>query len=675
MNMRRSLWADRLWVLSLASLLGGAGPCPGQAPPEPPVAALPGQPVQVSAQAVPPAGAAADVMAVEKATRLSQMYSVEEPETIQIFLGESHKLSVVGVQKVVISDPEIVEVVPVTTEVLVLNAKKPGSTIITLFEESGERQVRVLVAHNDLALAARVKTAIGYPDVNVLIAEENIVLEGEVEDQDERNRAVSIASAFLSAVRPTSAQTKGAANVYNTTQFPAGDSTGEGDVSDATSYTQPTPDGILDFLRIRNQKQIRLRVVVVALTKEGSKDFGLRFGDEVTYGVSYIENIPGPGAGAQWLGDQVRALTHGTVAPQGSDAAYTVSLRTLETTGNAKILAKPVLVTLDGAEASFLAGGKVILSTSSIIGGLFQTTTQTEEFGVKVFFRPKIMPNGNINLFVTPKVSEVPVEFADGSFRIDSRNTRNNVEVRSGDTIVLSGLFRVDESLNEIKFPWLADIPILGYLFKNTIRGKRFSEVMFLVTPDIVANPGYAAVDGTMETELGETKALLQRGRAFGTANPEMASKGPRFEPRTYAAAMPMTLAEAERDARIARGQAGAYTIEEIPLEAASAKPKAVTRKVTTKKVSPAAPAARAAAPPPQPAPAAVVKANPPAKTEPAPPPAVGTIQPIPMADALPPVVPAAPSAETAPATMPAPSAESPLNNLPRPTAPTLRPR
>lgn len=663
MRTQRSTRVSRRLALPLACALAGApvvGLC--QLTSEPPRAALPAQPVQPVAQPDPQVlGTTVQVAPPDKPT---QTYPVVEPETVQIFLGESHKLSVAGVQKVVISDPEIVEVVPVTTEVLVLNAKKPGTTIITLFEQSGERQVRVLVAHNDLALAMRVKSAIGYPNVNVLIAEENIILEGEVEDQDERNRAVSIASAFLSAVRPSQAKSSGAANVYNTTQFPAGDNTTEGDVSDATSYTQPTPEGILDFMRIRNQKQVRLRVVVVALTKEGSKDFGLRFGDEVTYGISYIENIPGPGAGGQWLSDQVRSLTHGTVAPQGSDAAYTVSLRTLETSGDAKILAKPVLVTLDGAEASFLAGGKVILSTSSIIGGIFQTTTQTEEFGVKVFFRPKIMPNGNINLFVTPKVSEVPVEFADGSFRIDSRNTRNNVEVRSGDTIVLSGLFRVDESLNQNKFPWLADIPVLGYLFKNTIRGHRFSEVMFLVTPDIVQSPAYAAVDATMETEMGETKALLQRERAFGTANPDMASKGPRFEPRTYAAAAPMTLAEAERDARIARGQSGPYTIEEIPVEQAAPKRAPAPKKATVAKK--AAPPPAPAAPPAEALPAAVAPA--------APVPAVGTIQPIPMADVPPAPVPPAqvvPSSGAAPA----PSAETPLNNLPRPTAPTLRPR
>ncbi len=650
---RNALSARRL-AMGLGCILLGAPAAPGQPmPAPPPQAALPAQPVMAVAQ---------PGLKVEAAEKPTEMYAVAEPETIQIFLGESHKMSVGGVQRIVISDPEIVEVVPVTTEILVLNAKKPGTTIITLFEASVERQVRVLVAHNDLALAMRVKGAIGYPNVNVLIAEENIILEGEVEDQDERNRAVSVASAFLSAVRPSQAQTQGAANVYNTTQFPAGDCTTEGDVSDATSYTLPTPQGILDFLRIRNQKQVRLRVYVVALTKQGSKDFGFRFGDEVTYGVNYVETIPGPGAAGQWLGDQVRTLIHGAVAPEGSDVAYTVTLRTLETSGDAKILAKPVLITLDGAESSFLAGGKVILTRTALVGGLFQTTTQTEEYGVKVFFRPKIMSNGNINLYVTPKVSEFPVEFADGSFRIDSRNTRNNVEVRPGDTIVLSGLFRLDEEFNQNKFPWLSDIPILGYMFKNTVRGKRFEEVVFLVTPDIVSSPGYAAVDATMETEMGETKALMQRERIFATANPEMASKGPRFEPRAYAAAEPMTLAEAERDARIARGQAGPYTIEEIPLEQASSRPATVRRASAPKKV----------AAPPAPAPVPVVAAP----AAPAPVPAVGTIQEIPMpgaAPAAPAAVAPAPAAE--PEALPAPAADMPLNNLPRPTAPTLRPR
>ena len=450
---------------------------------------------------------------------------MRELETYQIFMGESEKISVSGLTRVIISDPNVVEVIVPTTDVIILNAKQPGTSILTLFERDTERMIRILVVENNVALAMRIKAAIGYPNIRVIIAEQNIILEGDVDNQDERNRAVTIASAFLPAIRGQQNAPQTVSNVYNSTTYPV-PNTGEGDVADAAAFSLPTPEGIFDFLRVTNPRQIRLRVQVVRIGANALKDFGLRFADQAIYGIGYTEEIPGPGAGGigkkPLLGDQVRRLVHGLVVPQGSEVGYSVALRTLENEGKAKTLARPVLTTLDGAEASFLAGGKVILNSSTVVGGQLVTSTFTEEVGVKIFFRPKIMPNGNINLFVTPKVAEPPVSIdSQGSVFIAARNTRNNVEIRPGDTMILAGLFSIDQSVNVNKFPWLAEIPIIGELFKNRVRRGGQEEVMFLVTPEIVRTPSSLAVTPAMSTELGETKVFLQEQRAFSSMAPD----------------------------------------------------------------------------------------------------------------------------------------------------------
>lgn len=447
--------------------------------------------------------------------------SSQQMETYQIFVGESEKIRVTGLTRVIISDPNVVEVIVPTTDVIVLNAKQPGTSILTLFERDSERMIRILVVENNVALATRIKAAIGYPGVRVIIAEQNIILEGDVETQDERNRAVTIASAFLPAIRGQQTAPQSVSNVFNTTTYPA-PNTSEGDVADASAFSLPTPEGIFDFLRVTNPRQIRLRIQVVRIGSNALKDFGLRFAEQAIYGIGYNEQISGPGRGASgqkpWLGDQVRRLVHGLVIPQGSEVGYSVALRTLENEGKAKTLARPVITTLDGAEASFLAGGKVILNSSTVVGGQLVTTTFTEEVGVKVFFRPKIMPNGNINLFVTPKVAEPPVPIdAQGSVFIAARNTRNNVEMRPGDTMILAGLFSIDEAANVNKFPWLAEIPIIGELFKNRVRRGGQEEVMFLVTPEIVTTPSNLAVGPSMGTEMGATKVFLQEQRVFSS--------------------------------------------------------------------------------------------------------------------------------------------------------------
>ncbi len=501
--------------------------------------------------------------------------SAQGPDMLQIYVGESQKLSVNGVTKIVISDPEIVEVVPVTTTTLVLNAKKAGSTILTLFEKDQERMIRVIVAQNFVSLAMRIQGAIGHPGIRVVVAEQNLILEGQVETQDERNRAVTIASAYLPAIRAASNQQSSAtapptSNVYNASTY-SSDNRSEGDVSDAKAYTLPTPEGIIDFMEIRNMRQVRLRIQVVEMTKSGLKDFGLKFAEQAGYGIGYMEWIMGPGFDST-LAEAFRGLAHGTQTPPGSEEVlydiagpvevpgsrggyypgdpslgiaaarnpgwsqptygnaearvrngYSVALRTVENKGDAKILARPTLITLDGSECSFLAGGKVIMNL-----GIGDTSTpQTEEYGVKIFFRPKIMPNGRINLFVTPKYTDTPVELGNAFF-INSRNTRNNVEIPSGGLLVLAGLLEVNHNFTVNKFPFLADIPIIGSLFKNPISNKRDKELLFFVFPEIVNNIENLVIKDKLPTELKDMEKFLKEYKVLEL--PEPADGAPKAE-------------------------------------------------------------------------------------------------------------------------------------------------
>ena len=455
-----------------------------------------------------------------------------------LHLHESETLAVEGIKKVVVSNSEVVEVVPVTLSELVINAKKQGVSYVTLFEEKRRRTVRVVVTPNTAAILGAVRNALNLPGVKVTVAGENFVLQGEVATQDERNEAVTIVSAFLPQLRPAGPPAGTVNNVVNETRYPKADDTSEGDVADAQPYASPTPSGIVDLLRVRNQRQVRLAVQVVRINRANLKDFGLKFANELSYGIGILagqsrrqgsdEAFGDPGSSTR-AGSEGNArgyaLGYGTLGQEtfevGDDTVsvgYSVALRTLESKGLAKTLASPVITTLDGAEASFLAGGKVILNQSGFVNGTYTTTTQTEEIGVKVFFRPKIMRNGRIGLFVTPKVSDLPVEFANGSFLITSRNTRNNVEMRSGDTMVLSGLFAIDSKANVNQFPWLADIPILGELFKNRANDVQNQEVVFFVTPEIVNTPADAAVGDDLRTRMPETEEMLREHGVLGPA-------------------------------------------------------------------------------------------------------------------------------------------------------------
>jgi len=159
-----------------------------------------------------------------------------------------------------------------------------------------------------------------------------------------------------------------------------------------------------------------------------------------------------------------------------------------------EILAEPNIVAQDGKEASFLAGGEYPYPV--VQGGAAGTpatvTIEFKEYGIRLNFIPTIMPNGNIRLQVAPEVSTL--DFANGielnGFDvpgIDTRKVNTEVSLADGQSFVIGGLLdnRDTEAFNKI--PFLGDIPILGKFFQSTQVTKTNTELMVLVTPEIVA--------------------------------------------------------------------------------------------------------------------------------------------------------------------------------------------
>jgi pilus assembly protein CpaC len=157
-----------------------------------------------------------------------------------------------------------------------------------------------------------------------------------------------------------------------------------------------------------------------------------------------------------------------------------------------QILAEPNLIAVNGKEASFLAGGEFPIPVVQGAAGLNSVTILFKEFGVRLSFTPVITPNGNIHLTVKPEVSAL--DFANGlrlsGFTVPALTTRRastEFEIQDGQSFVIAGLMdnRVTRDLS--KMPGLADIPILGYLFKSKNLQQSKTELMVLVTAHRVA--------------------------------------------------------------------------------------------------------------------------------------------------------------------------------------------
>jgi pilus assembly protein CpaC len=169
------------------------------------------------------------------------------------------------------------------------------------------------------------------------------------------------------------------------------------------------------------------------------------------------------------------------------------TIQALETKGLVQLLAEPNLLTEDGKEASFLAGGEypypVVQGTSS---GSTAVTIEFKEYGIRLNFIPTITPRGTIRLQVAPEVSSLDYtdEVEISGFEVPGITTRRvntEVELADNQSFVIGGLLDNTETQSFEKIPFLGDIPILGKFFQSMTRTKNNTELIVIVTPEIVA--------------------------------------------------------------------------------------------------------------------------------------------------------------------------------------------
>ncbi len=160
-------------------------------------------------------------------------------------------------------------------------------------------------------------------------------------------------------------------------------------------------------------------------------------------------------------------------------------LNALVTNGHAQILATPRVTTLNNQEAKLLIGETYpVVTQSSAFSG---QQVQYVDIGVKLRVTPMIGRDGSVTADLHPEYSEL-VGVTQGGFPIvANRKIDATLRVRDGETIVLGGLMRDVSSETISRVPWVSDIPILGQIFKNKRMHHERDEVVFLITPHVIA--------------------------------------------------------------------------------------------------------------------------------------------------------------------------------------------
>jgi pilus assembly protein CpaC len=366
------------------------------------------------------------------------------------------------VSRVAIGLGDVAEADAISPTEIMVNGKTPGETSLIIWDTGGGRQffnvsVRAGATEASESLqAVRRELTAEFPGQSLKVNAENgvIFLRGTVKDVASSDRAARIAGT--------------AGKVMNLLYV---------DVPAA-------------------EPQILLKVRFASVDRSREKQLGINLFDtglgNVVGGISTGEFSPptitySPGSSSASFSSELNFFAFFPGLNSGSTIEALIQKEVVE------VLAEPNIVAQNGKQASFLAGGEYPYPVVQG-GGAGTPATVTivfKQYGVRLNFIPTITPRGSIRLQVAPEVSTLDFSNAielSGFVvpGIDTRKVNTEVDLADGQSFVIGGLLDNRDNETYDKIPFLGDIPILGKFFQSEQITKTNTELIVLVTPEIV---------------------------------------------------------------------------------------------------------------------------------------------------------------------------------------------
>jgi len=414
-----------------------------------------------------------------QAPRLITLANAARTRSIMVTVGKTEDVRTdQSFIDILVGDPEVADVSPLTDHALSILGKKIGTTRVTVYGE-GKKLVGVFdieVSYDVSRLSTEIARFTG-GGIRVASVNGRIMLTGTSPDAVTLDKAVVMARQFA-------------------------------------------PD-IINTVQVMQPQQVVMEVRFVEATRQATRDLGVQWN---MFGSRTLANIgsqtaagrlpittpggsfqqPGVTVGGQnvpaaqlGISSVVAAGVLSTVAPPfgflvsrliGGSSPLDVQLNALEQRGLIRNLAEPNLVALSGDTASFLAGGEYPVP---VPGALGQVTIDYKKYGVGLSFTPTVLKTGVINIAIKPEVSQL--DFAHtvqlSGISIPSlivRRASTTVELRDGQSFVLGGLLQNNSQTAQQQLPWIGDVPVLGALFRSADYQKQETDLVIIVTPRIV---------------------------------------------------------------------------------------------------------------------------------------------------------------------------------------------
>lgn len=265
--------------------------------------------------------------------------------------------------------------------------------------------------------------------------------------------------------------------------------------------------------------QVRIDAVIVEFKDNFKRETGIKLGRDrrlqnSSYSMTpvtdskYTKEQSGTevGVSGEWLKktiDQtISALTNkdnnwGLLGHLPDD--FFAIIRVLETQDKAKVLAQPSILTLNGNKASIDVSETQYYKIATGVAENYTTRFQPIKFGIQLDITPWISQGGQITAEITPNVSNSEGTNAEQYPNISNRSITTTVRLNDGETLVLGGLIKNQETETHDKVPILGDLPIIGALFRHTSKTKSRSNLVVYITPHVINDGGSVDVQKEIE--------------------------------------------------------------------------------------------------------------------------------------------------------------------------------
>jgi pilus assembly protein CpaC len=391
--------------------------------------------------------------------------SQDSANDLSVTVGKSVVLDLARpINRIVVGLGDFAEATAVSPTQVLVNGKAAGETTLILWDTGGGRQffnvtvrASTFASHDQLeAVRRQLRAEMPGQDVSVTSEAGNVYLRGTVNDLNSSSRAVLIA-------------------------------TTAGKVVNLLNVKMPPPE-----------RQILLKVRFASIDRTKERQLGI--------------NIFSTGFGNTIGGETTGQFSAPTVTPTvGGPPSLTISdqlnlfafypglnlgavIKAMEQRGLTESLAEPNILVQNGKQGSFLAGGEYPfpMVQGAGVGGSGAVTIAFKEYGVRLNFIPTITPRGTIRLQVAPEVSALDfgnavsiAGFVEPAITV--RRVKTEVELADRQSFAIGGLLNNNENDTFQKIPFLGDIPILGKFFQSMQRKKDNTELIVIVTPEIVS--------------------------------------------------------------------------------------------------------------------------------------------------------------------------------------------